>query len=259
MYEGRNDEALTLVTQIVNSSDGPSAEIVRLAQETSGVEILRPLSIALLRNLLARQSDNKPAALMLAHMLSWAEGTRPEAIQLYRKYLSQNDDAGIRADLAEVLSWGSDRRESLKLYATLLASSPGDRRLLMRMAQVLSWNGNLEKALKIYREILSKDPGNEEALLGTAQCQEWSGYNLAAEKILSSLASRQSNNPVNASSAAQFINKPEDPYSSRSFSVAIALERALNFRQMGRYDRAAQMLSQFYDLNTPLVREPREL
>lgn len=259
MYEGRNDEALTFVAQIANSSDVSSAEILRLAQETSGVELLRPLSVALLRNLLARQSDNKPAALMLAHMLSWSEGTRPEAIQLYRQYLSQNDDAVIRADLAEVLSWSNDRRESLKLYEALLATSPGDRRLLMRMAQVLSWNGNLEKALKIYREILSKEPGNEEALLGTAQCQEWSGYNLAAEKILSSLASRQSNNPVNASSAARFINKPEAADFSRSLSVAIALERALNFRQMGRYDRAAQMLSQFYDLNTPVVREPREL
>ncbi len=235
MYQGREDEALASIAQTANMPDVPSSEILRMARETAGVESLRPLSFVLLRTLLAKQPDNKSAELMLAHMLSWSEGTRDEAIQLYKKYLSQNDDAAIRADLAEVLSWNNERRESLKLYASLLATNPGDTRLSLRMAQVLSWDGSLEKALKIYKQILVKDPANEEALLGTAQCQEWSGYNLAAEKTLSAVASKHVKDP------------------------SIALERALNFRQMGRYDRAAQMLAQFWKLNTPLKRDTREL
>ena len=229
-YSGDEQEAVRSIADMVYLPGVSATENVRLAQEASGSDVLRPLSVALLRQLLSKDPENKSADLLLAHILSWSQPGRSESIKRFEEYLSKNEnDDDIRKDLAEVLSWNNQRRESLRLYASLIEKKPQDKQLKLGQAKVLSWNGNLTKALRLYGEVLAQEPNCRDALLGTAQCQEWGGDHLKAEKTLNRTATLYADD------------------------ADVVLERALNFRQMGRYDKAAKMLSQFWGLYSPLA------
>jgi predicted Zn-dependent protease len=184
---------------------------------------LRPLAEAACRHILRAQPDNAPCMLILGEALSWSSKTRVEGIELLRQYLRiKPDDAIGKECLAEAVGWSipKDRKKSLILYQELLVDQPDNLNLLAKRAEVLSWSGKIALAKKEYKNILQQDPDNIDALIGMGQCLCWSGDYLKAEKVLKGAA---------------------ELYPG---SGEIMLERALNFRDMGRLDLAKKLSEQ---------------
>lgn len=183
---------------------------------------LRPLSVALCRQILKSQPDSITALRTLGELLSWSDTTRDEGITYLRKCLSLSpEDLEAKESLADALSWDKQRKESLQLYREELASKPNNVNLIAKYTEALSWSGKLDEAKKNYKQILSQDPKNRAALIGLGECLTWSADNLQAEDVFKK-------------AAALYPGDPE-----------IILDRARNLKDLGRVDLAKQLLHQY--------------
>lgn len=220
--ERRPDEAAKYLQDAIALSTADE-QMVR-AQEFSGPKRTRPLSILLCRAILAKDERSRSARFLLAKLLSWSPITQNEAVQQWERYLEiHGDDPAAKKELAEVLSWTEKKKHSLRLFATLQETQPGDVKVMIGQAKVLSWTGHLGKARSIYRQVLAKNPQEKEALVGLGQCASWSGDCFKAETYF------------------ERASKLE----TRDVEVETVLdtERAMNYRQMGRLDKAAASIA----------------
>jgi tetratricopeptide (TPR) repeat protein len=215
--QNKSEESIKQLDQALLMNPRPS-DLSDFADYLSQTARLRPLAALVCRDVLKTQPDNAPCLRVLGEMLTWSPKTRTEGIDLLRKYLVLKPDDPIGKEcLAEGLGWEKakdKKKEALKIYDELLVSEPDNLDLLGKRAEVLSWSGKIAVAQKEYKHILQEDPDNLQALIGMGQCLSWSADNLKAEKVLQGAAELYPNDG------------------------RIMLERAINFREMGRLDLA---------------------
>jgi tetratricopeptide (TPR) repeat protein len=165
--------------------------------------------------------DDAEALLILGRVQSWSEKTREQGIKKLRQYVQvkpENSDAQL--SLAQVLSWSGKRNEALKIYEQLMCKNSEELTYSAEHAMVTSWTGKLAAAQREYNAVLKRDPDNRAALIGLGQVKNWSGDHFQAEKLFSKASQRY----------------PGD--------VNVDIERALNYQQMGRLDKAYQLVEQ---------------
>ena len=186
----------------------------------SSSESYAPLTSALCDWILKSEPSNKRALRTLGQMLADEVETRPQGIEYLRKYVHlEPQDNEAKENLASVLSWeGDTRKESLAVYRELIQKQPNNLNLLASYAEVLSWSNKLGEAMKDFHFILTQDPGHRNSLLCLGRCHNWCGDYLKADKVLAAASDRY----------------PHD--------FEITLARAINYRDLGRIDRARQLL-----------------
>jgi tetratricopeptide (TPR) repeat protein len=216
VFENRMPEAEAIIKRSYPDLTDPMA----VAHDLSGPPQLRPLAVTLCQLIVTANPDNTDALLLKAQVLSWSLLTRSEAISAFNSYLEKKPgDLTAMKQLADLLAWSGKRKDSLKLYAVLLANQPSDIGLINSQSQILSWVGHLGEAKRGYRSVLQRNSDDRRALIGLAECQNWSGDHFSSEKTFQKAAKLY----------------PDDP--------ELIVERAENFRQMGRIDKAKSVLS----------------
>lgn len=218
--QGKTAEALVAAKKGTTES-ASTAEAMQFAQEYSAVKVLRPLAVEVTRTILVSDPKSADARFLLAKLLSWDESTQQEAVTQLETYLKlHGDNTEVQKQLAEVLSWTGQRNRSLQLFGELQSKEPSDIEVKINKAKVLSWKGKLSEAATLYRSVLVTNPQDKWALLGLGQCASWSGDCFRAEA---------------------FFKTGMDLYPE---DTELQAERAMNFRQMGRLDKAAALIAQ---------------
>jgi tetratricopeptide (TPR) repeat protein len=236
--DGDNEGARKLIAEGLSENKIKNTDVLQLAESLSSLENERPFALELTRMILEKEPTNDQASLLQARILSWDASSRLESLPLYESYLAKHqNDIAIKEEHADVLSWTGNTKAANNIYGELLATKSDNRELLLKQARVLSWRGKLDAAIKIYKSVLVDDATNREALTGLGECNSWGGDFLKAENIFSKASSLY----------------PDD--------AQITYDRAMNYKGLGRYDKAynyAQLsLTQMQKLSAPALQRIR--
>ena len=110
-----------------------------------------------------------------------------EAVAVYRRLLSQEDDPGVRLLLARGLRDLGRLDEASNEYAALVETEPGDSELAREWARALSWGRQYEEAAGILTQVLEREPTAVETRVELAQIYYWWGHLDEADEVLSGL------------------------------------------------------------------------
>lgn len=161
------------------------------------------------------------ALLILGRAETYAEKTRNEGIEKLRQYVClKPDNPDALLSLAQALSWVGKRKESLQIYEKLMAKNPEEMTYPAEHAMVKSWAGKIGAAKREYNKVLQRDPNNRAALIGLGQIYNWQGDHFKSEKIFAKASQKY----------------PTD--------INVDIERALNYQQMGRLDKAYKLVDE---------------
>lgn len=139
---------------------------------------------ASLRELLAREPDNRDAHSLLARVLAW-DKKYDLSITEYQKILAAHpDDAFDRAGYARVLAWSGRPEGSLREFRRAVQADSTDLESRIGYARALSWAGDLPGASLEYRRVLRANPKNGDAWLGYGTVARWRGAPAASDRFL---------------------------------------------------------------------------
>jgi predicted Zn-dependent protease len=217
-----NDQEATKQFNLGLACQNEPGYISDLLDHLSESQSFQPLTNLLCESILNSNPNDLRALRLIAPTYADDETKRGAGIEYLRKYVAlAPQDEEMQEYLAQVLGWDKyTRKESLAMYQALLDKQPDNLNLLARYAEVLSWSGKIGTAKRDYRLILSQIPTHRDSMLGLGRCLDWTGDYLSAEKILHDASTQY----------------PHD--------FEITLARAMNFRDLGRIDRAMKLLQE---------------
>ncbi len=179
--------------------------------------------------ILAKKPDQqleKQALISKAKALSGNPDTYPDAVKIISDLKDQYpDDADVTKEWLNVLMvTDPDNRQLAGELKTLVADNPDDIESKLALGRILSQRAQHRQAVKVFNDVLDTQPDNVDALVGKGYALLWGGKQFKAKKLLENV----------------YADYPENP------AVAMALASA--YKQIGRNDKAIELLKKIRPL-----------
>jgi len=183
----------------------------------------------------------KQALISKAKALSADPDHYAQAVDLMNQLKTQYpDDTRVAREWLNILMvTDADSKKAKAGLKALVSENPNDVEAQLALGRVLSQRAQHRQAAQIFDDILTQHPDNKEALVGKGYALLWGGQPFKAQQLL------------------------EDAHAQYPEDTAIGLALASTYKQIGRSDKAIELLQQIRPLLNyqfdfdPAWRDPR--
>jgi tetratricopeptide (TPR) repeat protein len=159
IFQGQGDyaKAITSYKTLLTSVPDNYDVLTNLAKCYGGLNKKAEM-IVLLNDLLAKNSQNASAGIVLSHLLL-LDKQFDKANSLLTNLISTNPKVSELYDsLAKVKSAQGDNKSAITIYQEGLKQNPGDVKLLLPLASLYEIQGDYDSAISSYETLLAGDP-----------------------------------------------------------------------------------------------------
>lgn len=165
IFQGKAEyvKAIDLYKEIVIDLPANSEVLANLARCYENINKKDEI-IALLNDLLAKDSQNISAGIVLGNLLTKDKQFDKASVLLTNLINGNNKISDLYDSLAKVKLAQGDNKAAITIYQSGLQQNPGNVKLLLSLATLFEMQGDFDLAVSTYESLLSSDPNLDIAI-----------------------------------------------------------------------------------------------